>query len=262
MYYVRAANPCILVAPNKIASEQAKPTTDTHNKTNMLLMDYLHTYPNAVIRFYASDMVLKICSDAAYLVQPKAHSRVTVHYHLGWTNTPNRVNVAVAVLCQTLKNVAGSATEAKTGRIYTGGKHSSPMIATLKEMGHKQPSTGNPFETGNKCAHGILNSKMRQNLSKAFNMRYWWMKDRIKQKQFALLWAPGKLNLADYFTKHHPHWHHKKMRYQRMHTTYQPRSQRSTRSTLTLLLAPPSESAWEGVLVPLYSQQHTGTKST
>jgi hypothetical protein len=39
------------------------------------------------------------------------------------------------------------------------------------------------------------------------------MKDRIKQKQYDLLWAPGKLNLADYFTKHHRPWHHKKMRY-------------------------------------------------
>jgi hypothetical protein len=212
MYYGRGVDPCILVALNEIASEQAKPTTDTRDKTDML-MDYLHTYPNAVIRFYASDMILKICSDAAYLVQPKARSRVAVHYHLGWKNAPARVNGAVAVLCQTLKNVVSSATEAETGGIYTGGRHGSPMIATLEEMGHKQPSTGTPFETDNKCAHGILNSKMRQKLSKAFDMRYWWMKDRIKQKQYDLLWAPGKLNLADYFTKHHPPWHHKKMRY-------------------------------------------------
>jgi hypothetical protein len=85
------------------------------------------------------------------------------------------------------------------------------MIATLEEMGHKQPSsTGTPFETDNSCAHGILNSKMRQKLSKAFDICYWWMKDRIKQKQYDLQWAPGKANRADYFTKHFPPWHHKK----------------------------------------------------
>ena len=44
-------------------------------------------------------------------------------------------------------------------------------------------------------------------------MKFYWMKDRISQKQFDLIWAKGILNKADYFTKHHPPWHHKKMRY-------------------------------------------------
>jgi len=87
------------------------------------------------------------------------------------------------------------------------------MRTALEELGHKQPATGTPFDTDNKTARGILTRTMRQKLSKAFDMRYWWMKDRIKQKQFDLMWSPGKGNLADYFTKHHPPWHHKKMRY-------------------------------------------------
>ena len=192
-------------------NKQASPTTDTITKTDML-MDYLHTYPNAVLRYYASDMILKITSDAAYLVQPKARSRAAVHYHLGWLNS-DRVNGAVDILCKTIKNVVSSAAEAETGGIYIGGKHACPMRAALKELGHRQPSTGSPFDTDNNTAQGILNSKMRQKLSKAFDMRYWWMKDRISQGQFNLKWAPGKLNLADYFTKHHPPWHHRKMRY-------------------------------------------------
>ena len=49
--------------------------------------------------------------------------------------------------------------------------------------------------------------------SKAFDMRYHWLKDRIAQNQFNLYWAPGKLNSADYFSKHHPPAHHKLMRY-------------------------------------------------
>ena len=60
----------------------------------------------------------------------------------------------------------------------------------LEEFGHKQPTTGLPIETDNKTAHGILNSRMRQKLSKSFDMQYWWMKDRIHQGQFNLLWAP------------------------------------------------------------------------
>ena len=50
--------------------------------------------------------------------------------------------------------------------------------------------------------------------SKAFEMRYHWLKDRISQKQFNLYWAPGKTNTADYFSKHHPPAHHKLMRSQ------------------------------------------------
>ena len=71
-------------------------------------------------------------------------------------------------------------------------------------MGHKHPPSGTSLPIDNKCAHGILTSSMRQKLSKAFDMRYWWMKYRIGKKQFDLTWAPGKLNFTDYFTKHHP----------------------------------------------------------
>jgi hypothetical protein len=87
MYYGRAVDPCIIFALNEISTEQAKPTTDTRDKTDML-MDYLHKYPNAVIRFHAKDMILKICSGAAYLVLLKAKSRVAVHFHLGWRISP------------------------------------------------------------------------------------------------------------------------------------------------------------------------------
>jgi hypothetical protein len=74
---------CILPALNEISSQQSAPTTDTNDSSNWL-MDYLHTYPNAVIRFHASDMILKTTVDAACLVLPKARSHAAAHYHLGW----------------------------------------------------------------------------------------------------------------------------------------------------------------------------------
>ena len=153
-------------------------------------MEYLHTYPKAIIRFHSSNTILNISSNAAYLVQPKARSRIAVHYHLGWINDPDRVIGPVDVLCQTLKNLVGSATEAKTGGVYTVGRYSRSIITTLEEMGHKQPPTDPPFETDNKFAHGILNSKMRQNLSKSFDIWYLLMKYFIKQKMSNLIWEP------------------------------------------------------------------------
>ena len=43
-------------------------------------------------------------------------------------------------------------------------------------------------------------------------MRYYWVRDRIAQEQFKLIWSRGIENLTDYFTKHHPSAHHKRMR--------------------------------------------------
>jgi hypothetical protein len=124
------------------------------------------------------------------------------------------VNGPVDIFCSTIKNVASSAAEAETAGICLGAKNACPaMITALEEMGHPQPKTGSPIETNNSTAHGVLSLRMRQKLSKSFDMRHWWVKDRVAQGQFNLIWAPGKLNRADCFAKHHPLWHHRKQRY-------------------------------------------------
>ena len=38
------------------------------------------------------------------------------------------------------------------------------------------------------------------------------MKDRLKQKDFFIYWKPGNQNMGDYFTKHHPPYHHREIR--------------------------------------------------
>jgi hypothetical protein len=45
------------------------------------------------------------------------------------------------------------------------------------------------------------------------DMRYHWMTDRFRQKQFDVYWRPGRENLGDYHTKHHSAQHHKDMRH-------------------------------------------------
>jgi hypothetical protein len=104
--------------------------------------------------------------------------------------------------------------EAETGGIFLNGQEAIPIITALKEMGHPQPLTGTLLETDNSTAHDILKAQVHMKRSKEFDMRYHWLKDRISQSQFNLYWAPGKINRADYFTKHHPRSHHKLMRYQ------------------------------------------------
>ena len=71
----------ILPEFNDISSKQAHPTHNTIHKVQRL-MDYVHTYPDTYVRFHASDMILNIDSDAAYLVAPKSRSRVACYFYL------------------------------------------------------------------------------------------------------------------------------------------------------------------------------------
>ena len=60
-------------ALNTLSTQQAAPTENTKLLVHKLL-DYMYTYPEAVIRYHKSDMCLHVDSDAAFLVLPKAKS--------------------------------------------------------------------------------------------------------------------------------------------------------------------------------------------
>ena len=55
LYYARAVDNTLHTALNDIATSQASPTRKTKDAT-LMLMDYLHTHPDAKIRYHASDM--------------------------------------------------------------------------------------------------------------------------------------------------------------------------------------------------------------
>ena len=238
--YYSEVDPCIKVALNEIASQQAKPTEATI-KTVDWMLDYLSTYPDATLRFYASDMILIIETDAAYLVLPNARSRAAAWFIFG--NDPKKVtnpmtNSPVHVMCNTIKNVVSSAAEAETGGVYLAAQRAVPMRLAAIKLGHPQPENGSPLYTDNSTAAGILKSEMRQKLSKAFDMRFYWVRDRIDQNQFKLIWRKGKLNMADYFTKHHSPAHHKHLRPIYLHT---PNSPRDLQGCVKLLTAPTAQ---------------------
>jgi hypothetical protein len=106
--------------------------------------------------------------------------------------------------------VLSSATEAELGALFYNAKDATAFRVTLDELGHIQPPT--PIQTDNACASGIANETIKQRRSKAIDMRFYWVKDRVEQKQFIIYWRPGLTNLVDYFSKHHSPAHHRKMR--------------------------------------------------
>jgi hypothetical protein len=83
-------------------------------------------------------------------------------------------------------------------------------------MGHPQPPT--LIQADNACAVGIANETVKQKRSKAIDMRFYWVRDRVRQGQFIIYWQRGSDNLAVYFTKHHPPSHHRRMRSRYLHT--------------------------------------------
>jgi hypothetical protein len=53
------------------------------------------------------------------------------------------------------------------------------------------------METDNTTATGYSNGTIKQKRTKAMDMRFYWIKDRVKQGQFNVYWGPGYQNLAD-----------------------------------------------------------------
>jgi hypothetical protein len=57
-------------------------------------------------------------------------------------------------------------------------------------------------------AYGVINNKIQPKATKSMDMQFYWLKDWESVEQFKYHWQPGKDNLADYWTKHHPAIHH------------------------------------------------------
>ena len=64
------------------------------------------------------------------------------------------------------------------------------------------------MQVDNTTAVGFIHKQIKQQQSKAIDMRYYWLQDRQQQQQFRIYWYDGTKNLEDYFTKHLPPTHH------------------------------------------------------
>ena len=208
LYYARAVDPTMLHAINDISLSTSKGTEATLDAT-VHLLNYAHTHQDAEIIYRKSDMILRVDSDAAYLVAPEARSRAGGYQYLS-NKDGTLFNGPVLVLAKVIKNVMASATEAELGALYMNAQEAVGIRNCLEAMGFPQPAT--PLKTDNNTANGILNNTMKQKRSKAIDVRFYWLRDRAHQGQFYIFWDSGKNNLADFFTKHHPPSYHKAMR--------------------------------------------------
>lgn len=224
LYYCRATDPTIPHALNELSGQQAKATENTMKRCKQFL-DYMATHPDAKIRYYKSDMILNVHSDASYLSAPNARSRAAGIFFLGSipeNSKPINLNGAIHVLCQVLKFVASSAAEAELGALFLNAKLAKILRLTLEEMGHPQPPT--PIHIDNSTTVGIVNNTVKRQQSRSMEMRYFWLLDGATQALFDFQYHPGFENLADYPSKAHLGSHHLAVRPIYVHMPTSPRS--------------------------------------
>jgi Reverse transcriptase (RNA-dependent DNA polymerase) len=213
LFSARAVDNTMLVALSTLAAAQTKGTENTMNAL-MQLLDYAATHPNAAIRYHKSEMILYVHSDASYLSEPQARSRVGGYFYIGNHNEPTdnpKPNGPIHVESRILKHIMAAASEAEIAALFHTGQETVHIRNILQELGRPQL---NPTQitTDNSTADGFANQRTKIRRSKAMDMRFYWVQDRVAQGQIAVRWGRGSTNHGDYFTKHHPPSHHTQVR--------------------------------------------------
>ncbi len=160
-----------------------------------------------MVTYQASNTRLAIHSNTLCLSEPMACSRAGGHMFMADNEDIPINNGAILNILQIIRAVMSSAAEAKLGALFINAKTAISMQRTLKEMGC--PQTCTPIQNDNSTAHALLTKKIMPKALKAMDMRFHWLRCRKAQDQYCFYWRPGTLNLADYWTKHHPASHHK-----------------------------------------------------
>jgi hypothetical protein len=108
------------------------------------LLDYSSTHPELSIRYYTSDMQLKNHSDASYLSDPNAKSRIGVYLYLGNktdSSTTPLTNGTLLFHTPVLRHVVSSVADAEFGAVFVNAKEGTVTRTNLSEMGHKKDAT-------------------------------------------------------------------------------------------------------------------------
>jgi hypothetical protein len=197
-WYARGVDPTILPALSVIASRQAHATEHVEQLV-LRLLRYLTRYPNAKIIYHASDMMLCAHADASYLGESFSRSRAGGLMFFGYLADAVTPNGSIECLSIILSTVVASAGEAEYGALFKVAQICESIRSTCADLGYIQKPTN--IICDNTCAVGIATDTCKLKRLKAIDMRFHWVRDRVRQGHFTVSWRPGKVNLADFFTK-------------------------------------------------------------
>ena len=198
LYYARTVDPSILTAVHELGSVQAKPTINDMKKMERLLQ-YVSTHQQNGIRYHASNMQLQIQSDASYLSRPKSRSVLGGLHYLGSTT---EINGPIFCTSKMISCVVTSAAEAELGAAFQNAQKGAQFRNTLIELGYPQQPT--PILVDNTVAEGLANNTVNAKRSKSMDVRFFWLRDRVKHGEFTIQHLKGRWNISDFFTKSLP----------------------------------------------------------
>jgi hypothetical protein len=139
--------------------------------------------------------LLRVLSDASFLSRPNAGSVAGDLSHLGLSDDDGWVNHPISCQSTRIPVVCSFVAEAEYAGLYL---YAAARIATeerkiLANMGHPQLAT--PLFCDNEVAIGIASDTVAQCMSKATDMRLHWVRDRIRQGHFRVLFIRGLHNI-------------------------------------------------------------------
>jgi hypothetical protein len=209
LFYARAVDSTMLPAISHISSEQARPTQRVMDMAERLLQ-YSASYPNHELVYTACDMILHIQSDASYHSRSGARSVSGGLLYCGNRDDIHNVNGALLAVSCIIPTVCSAVSEAEYASCFILGQHGVWMRVVLNALGHPQPPT--VILCDNRCAVGLANDTVKVKRSKAIDMRYHWLRDRIRSGVLRVEWCKGVDNIADFFTKALPVHRHQALK--------------------------------------------------
>ena len=203
LFYSQAIDGTMAFALSSIGSRQAEPTQEVMNAAKHLCQ-YAATHPNGVLVYRKSLMQLKVHSDASYLCETGARSRCGGFMYFGNANAEDDkhgslINGPISVVSAILPHVVSSACEAEYGCLFLNSTKAAGIRQLCEDM--RCPQHPTVIQGDNTCSIGIATNTVKLKQSKHMDMRFHWIRDRIKQGQFIPIWKYGDYNLADYSTK-------------------------------------------------------------
>jgi hypothetical protein len=151
------------------------------------------------------------------------------YFYLGDKHDPMALNGAIHVMCKTIPVVTASAGETEYATLFMAGQEASMLRSTLESLGYVQPPTIGIVD--NAFAVGLCNDSIKAKLSKSIDLRFHWIRDRVRQGQFIVMWKKGLDNVADFFTKAQPVHKHKEFENMILRTPLLPTNTTLTKQT-------------------------------
>ena len=98
--------------------------------------------------------------------------------------------------------IVSSAAEAELGAAFMNAQKGAQYRNTLTELGYPQEPT--TLLVDNTVAEGLATNTVNAKRSKSMDVRFFWLRDRVKRAQFHMKHLAGRWNISDFFTKSLP----------------------------------------------------------